>query len=151
MLAEDKALSVIEVVERELLTPYGLRSLAPSDPQYCGRYEGSPSSRDAVYHQGAVWVWLMGPFITAYTKAHGHSEESRERAALWLENFRAHLNEAGLGQISEILDGDAPHMARGAIAQAWSVAELLRTAIEDVYGCEIASNKTSNKTPLCLA
>lgn len=146
MLAEDKALRVMDVVERELLTPFGLRSLAPSDAEYCGRYEGGPSSRDAVYHQGAVWAWLMGPFITAYTKAHGHSEESRERAARWLENFRAHLHEAGLGQISEILDGDEPHTPRGAIAQAWSVAELLRAAIEDVYGFEIASNKTSHKT-----
>jgi predicted glycogen debranching enzyme len=143
MLAEDKALSVIEVVERELLTPYGLRSLAPSDSRYCGRYEGSPSSRDSVYHQGAVWAWLMGPFITAYTKAHGHSEESHKRAARWLENFRVHLSEAGLGQISEILDGDEPHTPRGCIAQAWSVAELLRAAIEDVYGFEITSKKAS--------
>jgi predicted glycogen debranching enzyme len=142
MLAEDKALRIIEVVERELLTPYGLRSLAPSDSRYCGRYEGSPSSRDAVYHQGAVWAWLMGPFITAYTKAHGHSEESRERAARWLENFRTHLSEAGLGQISEILDADEPHTPRGCIAQAWSVAELLRAAIEDVHGFEITSNMT---------
>ena len=144
MLAEEKALRVIEVVERELLTPYGLRSLAPGDPRYCGRYEGSPSSRDAVYHQGAVWVWLMGPFITAYTKTHGHSKESRERAARWLKNFQSHMNEAGLGQISEILDGDEPHTPRGCIAQAWSVAELLRAAIEDVYGSEITSNQTSH-------
>jgi predicted glycogen debranching enzyme len=143
ILAEEKALRVIEVVESELLTPYGLRSLAPGDSQYCGRYEGSPSSRDAVYHQGAVWAWLMGPFITAYTKAHGHSEESRERSARWLENFRTHLSEAGLGQISELLDGDEPHTPRGCIAQAWSVAELLRAATEDVYGFEATFNKVS--------
>jgi glycogen debranching enzyme len=85
----------------------------------------------------------MGPFITAYTKTHGHSEESREQASRWLKKFRTHLSEAGLGQISEILDGDEPHIPRGCIAQAWSVAELLRAAIEDVYGFEITSNKTS--------
>jgi predicted glycogen debranching enzyme len=133
MLSREKAKRVVEVVERELLTPYGLRSLAPSDPQYRGRYEGGPSSRDGVYHQGTVWAWLMGPFITAYIKANRGTKKSRQQAAQWLTGFREHLSDAGLGQISEIFDGDPPHQPRGCMAQAWSVAELLRAAVEDVF------------------
>jgi predicted glycogen debranching enzyme len=134
MLSEERARSVIAVVERELLTPYGLRSLAQSDPQYRGRYEGGPESRDAAYHQGTVWAWLLGPFITAYVKAHGRSPESKQHAAAWLAPLCEHLKEAGLGHVSEIFDGDAPHTPRGCIAQAWSVAEILRAAVEDVFG-----------------
>jgi predicted glycogen debranching enzyme len=133
MLSGERVRRVVEVVERDLLTPFGLRSLAPGDPRYCGRYAGDSSSRDGAYHQGTVWAWLMGPFITAYVKAHGASEEARGRAEGWLANFDAHLSEAGLGHVSEIFDGDAPHTPRGCIAQAWSVAELLRAGFEDVY------------------
>jgi predicted glycogen debranching enzyme len=128
MLDPDQARQVVDVVERELLTPLGLRSLAPSDPAYHGRYEGDPRSRDTAYHQGAVWPWLMGPFLTAYLKTHG--EQARAQARTWLDPFREHLKQAGLGQISEIFDGDFPEAPRGAIAQAWSVAELLRVAVE---------------------
>ncbi|HYY98723.1 MAG TPA: amylo-alpha-1,6-glucosidase, partial [Pyrinomonadaceae bacterium] len=133
MLSEERARRVVAVVERELLTPYGLRSLAPSDPRYAGRYEGGPEARDGVYHQGTVWAWLMGPFITAYVKAHGRSPESKRQAAAWLAPLREHLKDAGLGHVSEIFDGDAPHAPRGCVAQAWSVAELLRAAAEDVF------------------
>jgi predicted glycogen debranching enzyme len=132
ILSREKAKRVVEVVERELLTPVGLRSLSPSDPQYRGRYEGSPWSRDGVYHQGTVWAWLMGAFITAYVKVNRASKKSRRQAEEWLAGFRRHLTEAGLGQVSEIFDGDAPHTPRGCVAQAWSVAELLRAAVEDV-------------------
>ncbi|MCZ7625349.1 MAG: amylo-alpha-1,6-glucosidase [Candidatus Methylomirabilis sp.] len=132
MLAADRAKGIVDLVEREPLTPYGLRSLAPSDPHYRGRYEGDQYSRDGAYHQGTVWPWLMGPFITAYIKVNGGTKEAREQAAAWLAPFRAHLREAGLGQVSEIFDGDPPHRPRGCIAQAWSVAELLRAAVEDV-------------------
>lgn len=138
ILAPDKAQRVVEVVRRDLLTPYGLRSLAPHDSQYRGRYEGDSLSRDGAYHQGTVWAWLMGPFITAYVKAFGETEKAREQAVRWLTNFRPHLSEAGLGHVSEIFDGDPPHTPRGCIAQAWSVGELLRTAVEDVYRDEIA-------------
>ncbi len=131
MLSREKAKRVVEVVKRDLLTPYGLRSLAPSDPQYRGRYEGDQRSRDGAYHQGTVWPWLMGPFITAYMKVNGRTKKGREKAAQWLASFREHLSDAGLGQVSEIFDGDAPHRPRGCIAQAWSVAELLRAAVED--------------------
>jgi predicted glycogen debranching enzyme len=133
MLAAEKARRVVETVERKLLTPFGLRSLAPSDPQYHGRYEGGPESRDGVYHQGTVWAWLLGPFITAYVKAHGRSAASRRQAARWLAPLAEHLSDAGLGHVSEIFDGDAPHRPRGCVAQAWSVAELLRAAAEDVF------------------
>jgi predicted glycogen debranching enzyme len=134
MLSREHARRVVETVERELLTPYGLRSLAPGDPKYRPRYEGDSLSRDGAYHQGTVWAWLMGPFITAYTKAHDKSVESRERARMWLANFHTHLSEAGLGHISEIFDGDAPHNPNGCIAQAWSVAEVLRALVEDING-----------------
>lgn len=130
MLLRDKARQVVEVVQRELLTPYGLRSLAPGDPQYRGRYEGDQRSRDSAYHQGTVWPWLMGPFIMAYLKVNGRTKETRGQVAQWLAPFREHLYEAGIGQISEIFDGDPPHRPRGCIAQAWSIAEILRVAAE---------------------
>jgi predicted glycogen debranching enzyme len=133
MLTEDRARQVMGVVERELLTPVGLRSLAPGDPRYRGRYEGGVVSRDSAYHQGTVWPWLMGPFITAYLKLNGRTERTREQAEQWLDGYREHLSVAGLGQVSEVADGDAPHRPGGCIAQAWSVAELLRAAVEDVY------------------
>jgi glycogen debranching enzyme len=132
MLSATEAEQVVSVVERELWTPYGLRSLSPRDPNYVGRYAGGPRQRDEAYHQGTVWSWLMGPFITAYVKVHGGSTESRRRVGIWLSAFEEHLQDAGLGQISEIFDGDAPHEPHGCIAQAWSVAELLRAAIEDI-------------------
>jgi len=133
MLSREKADQVMAVVDRDLLTPYGLRSLSPNDSQYCGRYEGGPSKRDGVYHQSTVWAWLMGPFITAYLKVNGTGKKGREQAARWLDAFYGHLNDAGLGQVSEVFDGDGPHHPGGCIAQAWSVAELLRAAAEDVY------------------
>ncbi len=129
----DRAAQVVEAVHRDLFTPVGLRSLSPFDPRYRGVYEGDPWHRDGAYHQGTVWPWLIGPFITAYVRAHQGSKMAREQAARWLEDFRSHMSEAGLGHISEIFDGDPPHRPRGCIAQAWSVSELLRAAMEDVY------------------
>jgi predicted glycogen debranching enzyme len=130
MLPAGKAESVVDVVERNLLTPYGLRSLAPGDPQYHGRYEGNPFSRDGAYHQGTVWPWLMGPFITAYLEVHGRSAEGRKQAVEWLAAFRSWIEGEGVGQIPEIFDGDPPQRSVGCIAQAWSVAELLRVCVE---------------------
>jgi len=129
MLSEDRAASVLRVVERELLTPRGLRTLSPADPNYIGRYEGGPGTRDGAYHQGTVWPWLMGPYLTAYIKTFG-SEAGRRFVSRWLEGFDDHLHEACLGQVSEIFDGDAPHRPRGCVAQGWSVAELLRAVAE---------------------
>jgi predicted glycogen debranching enzyme len=129
MMEPERARGVLKVVERDLLTPFGLRTLARSDPAYRGRYLGSPAERDAAYHQGTVWPWLLGPFVSAYLRWHGGSAEAaRHRVAGWLAAFEGHLQAGCLGSVSEILDGDAPHMPRGAVAQAWSVAELLRAA-----------------------
>ncbi len=126
ILTDDLGRQVLEVVEKELLTPYGLRTLSPRDSRYRGRYEGDVLSRDGAYHQGTVWPWLMGPFITAYLRLHGNTEEAKSRAREMLEPLFAHLSDAGLGTISEIFDGDHPHHPRGCISQAWSIAEILR-------------------------
>jgi predicted glycogen debranching enzyme len=132
MVSKQRAKSILRVVEQNLLTPRGLRTLSPNDPRYIGQYEGDPRSRDGAYHQGTVWPWLMGAYITGYVKTFGE-KVGRSFAEEWLGNFQEHLNEACLGQVSEIFDGDAPHTPRGCVAQAWSVAELLRAAVEDVY------------------
>jgi predicted glycogen debranching enzyme len=134
LLEGEKALRIVDVIEWELLTSYGLRTLSPRDPNYRGHYGGDPLSRDSAYHQGTVWPWLLGPFLTAYVKVHDSSNQARIRADHFLEPLRAHLWQAGLGQISEVFDGDAPHHPGGCIAQAWSVAEVLRTYFEDVKG-----------------
>jgi predicted glycogen debranching enzyme len=137
MLSLEKARRVVGVVERELLTPLGLRSLAPIDPQYIARYVGGPWDRDVSYHQGTVWAWLMGPFITAYIKVNSQTvsqgNDARARATEWLAAFQEHLSDAGLNHISEIFDADSPHTPRGCVAQAWSVAEMLRATVEDVF------------------
>jgi predicted glycogen debranching enzyme len=128
----ERARAVVAVVERELLTPFGLRSLSPRDPEYRPRYEGDARSRDAAYHQGTVWAWLIGAFINAYLKTHGRTPDTLARARTFTEGFRAHLLEAGLGQISEIFDAAAPHTPCGCIAQAWSIAEVLRCELEEL-------------------
>jgi glycogen debranching enzyme len=119
----EKTRKVIEKVEAELLTPVGLRSLSPKDVDYRPIYTGSPLDRDSAYHQGTVWGWLIGGFIDAYRKVYPDNEE---RIKEILQGFKNHLTQAGLGQISEIFDADYPHTPRGCIAQAWSVAEILR-------------------------
>ncbi len=138
LVSGEKALRVVEVVEWELLTPYGLRTLSPHDPQYRGHYSGDASSRDSAYHQGTVWPWLLGPFLTAYAQVHGRTPEVRSRIDRFLDPLRQHLSEAGLGQISEVFDGDPPHLPGGCIAQAWSVAEVLRAYLEDAKNIQPA-------------
>jgi len=139
MLSSDRAKSVVEKVQEHLLTPYGLRSLAPSDPQYRGRYTGDPTSRDGAYHQGTVWPWLMGPFFSAYLEVNGRSPASRKKAEQWLDELRRYVDDEGLGQIPEVFDGDAPHRPGGCIAQAWSVAELLRVMQADSLRLEMCA------------
>jgi predicted glycogen debranching enzyme len=145
MLSADRAKQVVSVVQQHLLTPYGLRTLAPSDPQYRGRYTGDGASRDSAYHQGTVWPWLLGPFITAYIKVNAGNESARRQAESWLAPLKDHLADAGLGHISEIFEGDAPHRPVGCIAQAWSTAEILRATVEEVHGihpqCAVFSQK----------
>jgi glycogen debranching enzyme len=117
---------VVDVVRRELLTPCGLRTLGTADPRYRARYGVSWESRDRSYHQGTVWPWLMGPMVEAHLRANAFSPAARAEANEWLAPFDAHLRRAGVGFISEIFDGSLPHAPAGCIAQAWSVAEILR-------------------------
>jgi predicted glycogen debranching enzyme len=122
-IPEDRARRILAAVEQHLLTPFGLRTLAPFDLRYHGRYEGSPVERNAAYHQGAVWPWLLGHYINAQIRFNGLSREEVMRLLDPLRNF---MESEGTGQLPEIFDGDAPHKPRGCFAQAWSVAELLR-------------------------
>jgi len=115
--------SVINVAEKKLLTPVGLRTLSPDDANYKPIYGGDLRSRDGAYHQGTVWAWLIGPFIDAWLKVHPHD---RTTARKFLQRFPEHLSEAGMGTISEVFDAGEPHAAGGCIAQAWSIAEVLR-------------------------
>jgi len=114
---------VMDVVTRRLLTPVGLRSLAPGSPEYKPKYYGDLRSRDAAYHQGTVWAWLIGPYIDAWVKLH---PEDASQARRFLEGFEPHLNRQCVGSISEVFDAEEPYTPRGCIAQAWSVAEVLR-------------------------
>ena len=132
MLDAARERSILDVVERELLTPYGLRSLSPSDAAYRSTYGGDPCSRDSAYHQGTVWAWLMGPFITSWIRIHGKEADVRTNARHMLCPLLRHVEGSGLGHISEIFDGDPPHASRGCFAQAWSTAEVLRAFVEDV-------------------
>ncbi len=130
MLDKDGAERVVNVVQRELVTPYGLRTLARSDLRYKGMYVGDRRSRDQAYHNGTVWAWLLGSYVTASRKAQVSSDyELKQRLRVL---FTQQIFQAGLGTISEVFDGDPPHEPRGCIAQAWSVAEPLRAYLEDV-------------------
>jgi glycogen debranching enzyme len=131
LLTMHQARSVLRIVREQLFTPFGLRTLSPQDPRYVGLYRGDRHSRDAAYHMGTVWPWLLGPYFDAVAAVDGAETARRELAGI-LPDLRRHLTEAGLGTISEIFDGDAPHLPVGCIAQAWSVAEILR--IVTTYG-----------------
>jgi len=132
MLSRKREISIVKRVERDLLTPMGLRTLSQDNPSYKNRCEGDTASRDAAYHNGTVWSWLMGPYVSAYTNVNNHSQKSRTYARSLLLGFDEHLQEGGIGSISEIFDGDCPHTPRGCICQAWGVAEVLRAYVEDV-------------------
>ncbi len=132
LLHREQQRAVVDIVERELVTPVGLRTLERGDPDYRGRYEGDVASRDGAYHQGTVWPWLLGPFVTAYLKAYGKSEVTVEHCRSLIQGMEPEMLTYGLGSICEIYDGDAPHRPRGCIAQAWSVAELLRVLRTDL-------------------
>ncbi len=133
MLSPEQARAVLETVERELLTPVGLRTLNRSDSRYRPTYGGNQYSRDSAYHQGTVWPWLLGPYVSAYVRVNGGTEQARAKAHELLRGIEQHLSEAGLGQISEIFDADSPHRPQGCFAQAWSVGEILRALCEDIY------------------
>lgn len=130
MLSSERATQVVDLVRDQLLTPLELCSLARFDPRYRGRYEGEVRERDTAYHQGTVWPWLMGPFLTAYMRVNANCPEARRQARTWLDGFQSHLASAGLGHVSEIADAEDSNEPRGCIAQAWSVAEILRAAVK---------------------
>jgi predicted glycogen debranching enzyme len=117
--------SILDVAAKELLTPYGLRTLSPRDPRYAGRYEGDPRRRDGSYHQGTVWPWLMGPYIDALLSVRGRSKETLAQARELLRPLLA-IQSGGINTIPEVFDGDNPQRPGGCISQAWSVAEVLR-------------------------
>jgi predicted glycogen debranching enzyme len=121
-LTAEQQKQIVDACALHLLTPHGLRSLDEQDPNYCGSYGGPQAQRDNAYHQGTVWPWLLGPFVVAHLRVY----QDPARAFAFLEPMEQHLAAAGLGSISEIFDGDAPFIARGTFAQAWSVAEILR-------------------------
>ena len=118
--------AIVGVVTDELLTPYGLRTLAPDDYRYISRYEGGPFERDRAYHNGTVWPWLIGPYVEAHLRVQGFSTNAKQYGRRVLQPLIDHMSEAGLGTVSEIFDAEAPYHACGCPAQAWSVAELLR-------------------------
>lgn len=128
----DKARSVVKRVFADLYIGCGLRSLSPADPDFQGNYGGDQWVRDAVYHQGTAWSWLLGHFVTAYCKVFNYSPESLAVARLLLSPIREHLRDRGIGTISEIFDASYPFTSRGCFAQAWGVAEVLRCYVEDL-------------------
>ena len=126
ILDEVRSRAVVAVVTHELLTPYGLRTLARGDGRYAPRYGGDVRARDRAYHQGTVWPWLIGPYVTAYLRAFGRSTAAMAHARGAVEGLVRFLAADGLGQIPELFDAEAPQRAGGCSAQAWSVAEVVR-------------------------
>jgi predicted glycogen debranching enzyme len=126
LLETSRARSVLSVVERELLTPYGLRTLARGDHRYMARYGGDPRARDGAYHQGTVWPWLIGPYVSAYLSVHGRSASAAAKAKAAIEPLLEFFWNEGVGQLPEVFDADPPHRPGGCSAQAWSVAEIVR-------------------------
>ena len=143
LLARDRWEAVLGVVRDRLLTPVGLRTLAPGHPDYCKRYDGDLRARDAAYHQGTVWAWLIGPFVDAWLRVY---PDDRGAARELLCGFERHLGEACLGSISEVFDAEAPHTPRGCVAQAWSVAEVLR-ALAKTRSPEALARKDGGEPP----
>jgi len=131
ILDSNRFKAIVDKAWQDLYTTYGLRTLSPSDPAYRAQYGTTPEERDSAYHQGTVWPWLIGPFITAYVKAYGSSDPTKSQIQAFLQPFGTHLTEGGLESVSEIADGNAPHALQGCPAQAWSVAEILRVLWEE--------------------
>ncbi len=133
ILQKERWRDVLRTIEAELLTPVGLRTLSPFDPNYKGRYVGGPKERDAAYHQGTVWPWLFGAYVSAYLKLYGPEPKVLAFVQQLYQPFKKRMTEAGIGTISEIYDADPPHLACGCISQAWSVAEILRSYVRDAH------------------
>jgi glycogen debranching enzyme len=129
-LSRDQQHAVVEVVRRELLTPFGLRTLSPTDPKFCPHYAGPQFDRDRAYHNGTIWPWLIGGFLDAYLRVNDRSEEAVAQARRWLSPLVDQLDDSCLGQLAEIYEAQEPHRSVGCPAQAWSIAEVLRLAVE---------------------
>jgi glycogen debranching enzyme len=141
LLPKGEARQTVELVQRELLTPWGLRTLSPLDRNYHGYFHGDPKTRDAAYHQGTVWPWLMGAFVEAWLRVRGETSLHRRLALMqFVQPFEAHLQSYGLGHLAEVADGDLPHQPGGCPFQAWSLAEILRLKF-DVLGDSDAQQK----------
>jgi predicted glycogen debranching enzyme len=142
VLARERWEPVMQVVRNQLLTPVGLRSLAPADADYKAKYFGDLRARDAAYHQGTVWAWLVGPFVDAWLKVYPDDVAGARSA---LDGFLPHLNDACIGSISEVFDAEAPFTPRGCVAQAWSVAEVLRAWVKIARhsGTELSTTGTA--------
>ncbi len=147
LVPKDRAAQVLDLVRSHLLTPVGLRTLPPGHPAYRGRYEGGVWDRDGAYHQGTAWPFLLGIFVAAWIKVHGSSDRTRRDARGFLGGIESHLLQACLGQVSEIFDAEPPHVPRGCIAQAWSVAEPLRALLEDCQPPRADANRPSSRRP----
>ena len=147
VLWPERWMPCIETVEKKLLTPFGLRTLAPDEPGYAGRYQGDVVARDRAYHQGCVYPWLLGPYVTALVRARGGTELARGEARRALAACAQYIESDGLGQICELFDGDAPHRPCGTIASARSVAEILRCYVEDVLEPTPPRLPNEEKTP----
>ncbi|MBH0203548.1 MAG: glycogen debranching protein, partial [Nitrospira sp.] len=141
LLTKEQAKQVLRTIKGHLLTPVGLRTLSPQDSRYHPRYEGGPLERDCAYHQGTVWPFLLGPFVTAWIKTFGNALETRAEARSFFNGIEAHVHETCLGHVSEIFDGEFPHHPRGCPAQAWSIAEPLRALVEEL-GASLTKAKT---------
>jgi predicted glycogen debranching enzyme len=134
MLESEKCRKIVDTVNRELVTPYGLKTLAVGDPKFVGKCMGDSRSRDMAYHNGTIWPWLLGPYVTAYLKIKDYTAQARQQTLqnLILPLFTVGIHQGGLGTINEIYDCDPPNEPRGCIAQAWSIAEPLRAYVEDI-------------------
>jgi predicted glycogen debranching enzyme len=132
LVTDSQAKQIVQLLKERLLTPVGMRTLAPEDIRFCATYEGGVAARDGAYHQGTVWPFLLGAFVTAWVKTYGESPAVLREARLFLDGLSEHLDEGCVGQVPEIFDGQHPHRARGCFAQAWSVAEPLRALVEDL-------------------
>jgi predicted glycogen debranching enzyme len=143
MLDGEKSQKVVETVNRELVTPYGLKTLSVSDPKFVGKCFGDSRSRDMAYHNGTIWPWLLGPYVTAYLKINDYSPQAREQMLqnLILPLFTVGIHQGGLGTINEIYDCDPPNEPRGCISQAWSIAEPLRAYVEDILQVKPKNSK----------
>jgi len=134
IVEKDQFKTIFDIVSSNLFTPYGLKTLEETDLRYKGKYLGNRKNRDQAYHNGTIWPWLLGPFITAYFKMKKIENTKVDTISqnILQSILKTHLLTSGLGYISEIFDGDFPHEPRGCIAQAWSIAEPLRAYVEDI-------------------